>query len=115
MNSEVSSLAGQLSELESHTVGRISGCGRVCVVGVDRHSEGDSLACKHHDIIIIPHLHHLPRSSILTNDGLVDGSPSAEAGEDVAAVTIKCGRVSVQRSVRDCYEVCVALSRPRVT
>ena len=112
----MSSLAGQLSELESHTVGRISGGGRVCVVSVDQHSEGDSLACKDSDIHnIILHPHHLPRSSILTNDWLVDGSPSAEAGEDVAAVTIKCGRVSVQRSVRDCYEVCVALSRPRVT
>ena len=54
-------------------------------------------------------------TSILTNDGLVDGSPPAEAGEDVAAVTIKCRRVSVQRSVGDCDEVCVALSRPGVT
>ena len=80
INCRVSSLAGKLSELESHTVGSISGCGRVCVVGVDRHSEGDSLACKDSDIHnIILHPHHLSRSSILTNDGLVDGSPSAEA------------------------------------
>ena len=73
---------------------------------MDQHSEGDSLACN--DIRDINTVHHLTLSA-LTNDGLVDGSPRAEAGEDVAAVTIKCGRVSVQRPIGDCYEVGVAL------